>query len=57
MNYHQLQARMAGYADGLTGKDEKAAMYHPDSRFPYRAGHKDGARARQELAERLGKKA
>lgn len=43
---HREHARAAGYIDGLKGTPCKRLIYHPDSRFAYDAGRRDGEACR-----------
>lgn len=45
---HRGQARGGGYLDGLYGIESRRLAEHPDHRFAYEAGYRDGERARAE---------
>ena len=42
----RAKARGDGYLDGLYGVEPRPLMQHPDYRFAYDAGHRDGSDAR-----------
>lgn len=40
------KARASGYIDAILGKPDRRAMEHPDNRFSYDAGRRDGERCK-----------